>query len=112
MKDSTLLKIALICSITGTIALFFITQNTSLETNNVLTSEDEELILVVGKIVNYESKEGLTILDIEYTSTIKGVIFEDVIVQDNSLVEVIGSIGEFKGEKELFIEKIEEIIVD
>ncbi|MBC8501211.1 MAG: hypothetical protein ISS25_01460 [Nanoarchaeota archaeon] len=109
MKDSTLLKTALVTSIVGVVALFFILQNTELEESRIVDLEEMnegDEVKIIGVVESVKKSNDVTIISISQKEIVEGVIFDDVDIHEGELVHVVGEIGEFKGEKEVIIDRI------
>lgn len=109
MKDSSLLKIALACSLIGIVALFFILQVTELDEfsiSELYLLEDGSEVRIVGVVDRVVNKNNVTILSISQKEIISGVIFEHVEVNVGEKIELIGTLETYKGEREVLVEKI------
>ena len=111
MKESTLLKIALICSLAGLFILYFI--SIRIEPKDYkpdITSKNVgENVKLTGKIEKIREAQGAVFVDIIEQSPLTVVAFGE----DNNLklkkgdnIEVIGEIQEYKGKKEIIAQKI------
>ena len=111
MKETTLLKIALICSLIGLFALYFI--STKIETKeykpNQLNRNIGEDAMLTGKIAKITDKGNVVFIEVIQQSPVSIVLFTD----ENNLklnagdnIEVIGKIQEYNGKDEIVAQKI------
>ncbi|MBC8495981.1 hypothetical protein H8D36_07530 [archaeon] len=105
MKDSSLLKLALICSIIGVIVLFFILQTTELEESNI-SELDDGVVRIRGFVEKVTNKGNLTLITISKKELVNTVIFESVEIQEGLFVDLIGQVMDYNGEKEIIIDKL------
>ena len=108
MKDQTLLKISLTGGLIGLAALFLITSTISIEESNIskLDETEESQIRIKGTVKSVRNSEKATFLEISKVETITAVVFDHVDLEEGSKVEIIGELGEYKGEKEILVDKI------
>ena len=114
MKEKTLLKISLICSIIGLYALFLINERISVnskkiaEINSTLLEKD---ISVRGEITRITKTEGLYLINIKDKSNkeIAIVVFKDqeLELKKGNIISVEGTIKDYKGNLEILAKKIE-----
>lgn len=109
MKDSTLLKFALICSVIGVIALFFILQTTELEETNI-SDLDDGVVRIRGFVEKVANKGNLTLITISKKELVNAVIFESVEIQEGLFVDLTGQVMDYNGEKEIIIDKL--VVID
>jgi aspartyl/asparaginyl-tRNA synthetase len=111
MKESTLLKIALICSLVGLTALYF--TSTRIEVKDYRPSllnknigDDVKLNGFVSKITD---KGNVIFIDVNQQYPITVVLFTDddnLKLKSGDNIEVIGEVQEYKGKTEIIAEKI------
>jgi len=111
MKETTLLKIALACSLVGLIALYFISTkieikdyNPSKLGNNI--GDDVNLKGIVTKITN---KGNVAFLDISQQNSVSVVLFspgDNLKLKNGDNVEVIGKVQEYNGRNEIIAQKV------
>ncbi len=109
MEDKTLLKIALLSSLTGIIILFLILEFSDIELVNINEISDEhmdEKIRIQGRITRITHIGETTFIEISQECTIKGVVFDNISLKENMFVEIIGTVDEYNGEKEMIIDEI------
>jgi len=105
MEDKTLLKIALLLAIIGTCALFLISNGIDIETGNLELMEEGESIVITGRVSGIIQKENLMIFDI--LTKEKVILFDQANISEGDYIAVIGTVGEYNGEKEVIAEVIE-----
>jgi DNA/RNA endonuclease YhcR with UshA esterase domain len=113
MKEKTLLKIALIISLLGISLLFLISDNIEIKEKNIdkiNKAEIGEKVKIKGMISNIVDSGNVMIIEIIQPSKINVIIFkendEKIKINISDYVEVIGSIGEYKGEKEVIVDRL------
>ncbi len=114
MKEKTLLKISLICALVGLYALFLINERISVdsktiaEINSTLLEKD---ISVRGEITRVTQTDGLYLINIKDKSNkeITIVVFRDqeLELKKGNIVNVEGTIKDYKGNLEILAKKIE-----
>jgi len=101
-----LLKLALICSLIGIIALFFISENMEIKEKNIDEINKDNIgedVRIKG-IVSKSTNEGkIILLDIVQPETITVVLFKDsdFNISTGTKVEITGEIDEFNGKMEI-----------
>ncbi|MFH1590265.1 MAG: hypothetical protein ABIB43_06885 [archaeon] len=109
MKDSTLLKSALICSIIGISFLFLILQTTELDETRIdslETMNEGDSVKVIGVVDEVTRRNNITFLTISQKVIITGIIFDDVELKKGANIVIYGELETYNGEKEILIEKI------
>lgn len=108
MKEKTLLKIALICSLVGVVALYLISENMEIKQKNIekITIDDvDKNVKVKGIVKNLFENEKVMILDVAQEGEIKIVLFKrknvSIGIGKGDNIEVIGKIDEYEGELEI-----------
>jgi len=104
MKESTLLKLALICSLMGLILLYFVSQIIGIEEVNVekITHGDVGgVVKIMGDIKSVRVVNNITFLKIEKPEIFEVVLFKSLNLTEGDYVEVIGEIEEYKGKREI-----------
>jgi len=104
MKDSTLLKFALLIGILGVIGLFFLSKNVVVPSKIKLTPNDE--IIIQGKIVKKQSKENIEILKVEEIRVIDVVIFDSSKFMVGDYINVHGVVDEYNGKEQIIADYI------
>ena len=112
MQEKTLLKLALITSLLGILALYLISDNIDLEESNIerITLDNkDEFVKVIGKVSRVVDTEKVTILDIMQPNEITVVLFKTddrkTIIQEGDQVEIIGKVDEYEGSLEIIAHK-------
>lgn len=113
MQDKTLLKISVICSITGIIVLFLISDNISLSATDISKIQESELgkqIKIKGKVDSLTDKENLMFLTIsqEKIETISVVLFKnsDIAIKEGDIIELTGTLEDYEGKREILANRI------
>lgn len=111
MKETNLLKIALICSLLGIIILYFI--STKIDVKDYKPSRLNENVgddvKLIGKITKISQNENVAFLEVEYQSPVIVVLFTDdknLSLKVNDYIEVIGEVQEYKGKNEVIAQKV------
>ncbi|MBW2993092.1 hypothetical protein KY317_00790 [Candidatus Woesearchaeota archaeon] len=102
MKEKTLLKTALICSIAGIIFLFFISEIIEIPEKqiNEITEKDEN-VRIKGIVNRITEKEKVAYIEIIQPEEISVVIFKEkgnIELKEGEYVEVTGKTEEYKKE--------------
>lgn len=111
MNEKTLLKIALICSLLGIIALFIISN--ALEVNERVISEIDETdlgynIKVKGVVTNIRNMGSVLIINMVQLEKIDVVVFNDeLVLNKGDYVEIVGKLEEYEGKLELIADRID-----
>ncbi|MBW2976576.1 exodeoxyribonuclease VII large subunit [Candidatus Woesearchaeota archaeon] len=113
MKEKTLLKIALICSLSGLLILFLISNNLEIKEKNIekITLDNkDEFVKLTGTVSNIIDTEKVAIIEIVQPQKITVVMFKNenitVPIQKGSEVEVIGKVDEYEGQLEIIAERV------
>jgi len=107
MKEKTLLKIALICSITGLFILYILSENISIEEktiDKIDKSNFGEYVKVKGTVDKVINTENVVIIDVVQPQKISVVLFKEdtnISINEGSEVEVIGKVEDYNGEMEI-----------
>ena len=107
MEEKNLLAISIICVIFGISVLFFIYENQDLEEINSIETHFEEDVKVKGTIKRITKSADLTFLEIERTTRVKVIFFEELDLEENDQVTIIGEVDKYKGEYEIIGKKFE-----
>jgi DNA/RNA endonuclease YhcR with UshA esterase domain len=109
MQENTLLKIALLCSIIGLIALFIISKNLTLDSPNLITKDGlDQTIKVTGTINRITNYEKNTIIEITRTEKLDIVLFENNInLKSGEKITATGQLKQYKNTFELLADEIE-----
>ncbi|MBI2558154.1 hypothetical protein HYW20_02420 [Candidatus Woesearchaeota archaeon] len=111
MKETTLLKIALICSLVGLVLLYFI--STKIEVKdykpNILNKNVGDDVKLTGKVSKITDRGDVVFIEVDQQSPINVVLFTDndnLKLSNGDNVEVIGKVQEYNGKNEIIAEKI------
>ena len=113
MKEKTLLKIALITSLTGLLALYLISSSIDIKESNIekitIDSKDE-FVKLKGFVSQVVNSEKVSILEITQPQKIKIVLFKNngknLSISQGNEVEVFGKVQEYEGNMEIIAERI------
>lgn len=107
MKERTLLKTALICTILGIFVLYILTENIKLEETPIHKAKlmENSIFRIKGTVERVINKEGLTIVTISKKESIDVVVFENFDANEGDFVDVVGEIKDYKGKKELIADE-------
>lgn len=107
MRENTLLKLALICSLVGLAALFFISRSLEIDNYKPGLGAGSD-VKVSGKIQEISARDGVAFITLDYETPIEIVLFtkETVGLKENDYVEVTGKIDEYRGKEEIIAQKI------
>ena len=111
MKETTLLKIALICSLIGLLALYFISSKIEVKDYkpaelNKNVGDDVKLKGIITKI---SDKGNVVFVDLKNENYMTVVLFtseNDLKLKKGDNVEVIGKVQEYNGKNEIIAQKV------
>ena len=113
MKEKTLLKIALSCSVLGLVMLFFVSDSITISNIDISKIEDEEIgriVKITGMVTRVTNLEKVMFIEVgqQKIEKVDVVLFKD---HDFDLavgeqIEIIGEIEEYKGEKEVIANRV------
>lgn len=113
MKEKTLLKIALICSLVGLIGLFFVSERISIEEIDVSKINEEEIgkvVKIIGRIERVSDADKVMFLEIgqEKIETVSIILFKDsdISLEKGDYVEIIGSVEDYEGKREVIANRV------
>lgn len=111
MKETALLKLALICSLAGLIILYFI--STKIEVRDykpsILNKDVGEDVKLLGTITKITDKGNVVFIEVNQQSPITVVLFTDddnLKLNNGDNIDVIGEVQEYKGKNEIIAQKI------
>mgnify|MGYP001563330956 CR=1 FL=1 len=110
MKETTLLKIALISSLIGLIILYFI--STKIEVKDykpILNKNIGEDVKLKGTVTKITDRGTVVFIEVNQQNPITVVLFTDddnLKLKDGDNVEVIGEVQEYNGKNEIIAQKI------
>ena len=106
MDDKTLIQISIVFSIIGIIALYFFSSSVVVDNYEISQMEDSSAVKVQGTINKVTHKKGITIIELEQTSVVEVVIYDNLFFKKNTTLEVIGKVDTYQGKKQVVAEKI------
>lgn len=111
MKETTLLKIALICSLAGLIALYFISAKIEVKDYNPseLNKNVGDDVKLSGIITKISDKGNVVFIDVKQEYPVTIVLFTDdgsLKLKNGDNVEVTGKVQDYKGKNEIIANKI------
>ena len=111
MKETLLLKIALICSLVGLVALFFISQRIELKDYkpDFLNKNIGDDVKLSGKITKITDRGSVVFIELNQQVPISVVIFTDkdfTNLNKDDFVEIEGKVQEYNGKNEIIAQKI------
>jgi len=108
MKEKTLLKIALIVSLTGLLILYIISDNITISQTSIekITLDNkDDMVKVKGVVSKVIDTEKVTIMEITQPTEITVVLFKDenttTKIKENNQIEIIGKVDEYEGKLEI-----------
>ena len=110
MKEATLLKIALICSLVGLVVLYFI--STKIEVRDykpaLLNKNIGDDVKLQGTITKINDQGNVIFVDVIQQNSVSVVLFSgnDINLKNGDKVEVIGKVQEYNGKNEIIAEKV------
>lgn len=111
MKENTLLKIALICSLIGLFALYFI--STKIEVKdynpNIFNKNIGDDVKLKGFVTKITDRGNVVFIDVSHQSPITVVLFTDddnLKLKGGDSIEVFGEVQEYNGKSEIIAQKI------
>jgi len=111
MKETTLLKIALICSLVGLVALYFISARIDINNYkpNVLSRNAGDDVNLKGTITKISDKGNVVFIDVSQQNLVNVILFTDndnLNLKNGDDVEVIGKVQEYNGKNEIIAQKV------
>ena len=111
MKETTLLKIALICSLAGLFALYFI--STKIEVKyyrpSILNKNIGDDVKLNGIVAKISDRGNVIFIEVNQQNPVTVVLFADnknLELNNGDNIEVIGEVQEYKGKNEIIAQKI------
>jgi len=106
MKESTLFKLALICSLVGVLILFFVSDNVDVREKAISKIEMENVgedIKLKGYISKITDLEKVMFVEITQPEKIDVVLFKkgNISLYEGSYVEILGEIDEYGGKMQV-----------
>lgn len=111
MKEKTLLKIALLCSVVGIVLLFLVSENIEIDEkaiDKINMDNIGDYVKIKGQLSKIIDTESVMILTIQQPSQITVVLFKKrpIELREGNYVEVIGKIEDYEGKTEIIADKI------
>ena len=113
MKEKTLLKIALICSLVGIVVLFFVSEKISISQVDLDRIDEMDIgtdVKIIGRIERATDVEKVMFLEIgqEKIEKVTVILFKDsdISLKEGDYVEVTGEIDDYNGEREVIANKV------
>ena len=111
MKETTLLKIALICSLVGLFVLFFISTKIEIKDYkpNILNENAGDDVKLTGNIAKVSDRGDVAFVEIIQKVPVSVVIFKDknnLKLKSNDSIEVYGKVQEYNNKNEIIAQKI------
>jgi DNA/RNA endonuclease YhcR with UshA esterase domain len=111
MKEKTLLKTALVCSIIGVTVLFFVSEFIEVsesELKDITIDDLDRYVKVIGTVSKVVNTEKVIIMDIVQPHELKVVVFKDkdISLNKGDYIEVLGKVEEYEGELEIIGDRI------
>ena len=111
MRESLLLKVALVTSLLGLVLLYFFAERIELDESSIAKLDRTDIgnfVKVQGKVMKvYDNKEYM-VLQIQQPETISVIFFKEsnVSIDEQDTVEIIGKVSEFKGKQQIVADRI------
>ena len=111
MKESTLLKIALICSLAGLVALYFISAKIEIRDYkpSELSKNVGDDVKLDGIVTKISDKGNVVFVDLQNQNYVTVVLFtndDNLNLKNGDNVEVIGKVQEYNGKSEIIAQKV------
>ena len=113
MKEKTLLKIALICSLVGIVVLFFVSEKISISQVDLDRIDEMDIgtdVKIIGRIERATDTEKVMFLEIgqEKIEKVTVILFKDsdISLKEGDYVEITGEIEDYNGKREIIANKV------
>ena len=108
MKESTLLKIALMTTVIGIVLLYYIGLQPIPESSSKdVQAKTEGIVKLTGQVSKIAKTGSTVFLTVEQPLETTVVVFDkDISLEEGSKIEVIGNIEEYQGKKEVIANRI------
>ncbi|MCK5107551.1 MAG: hypothetical protein KAQ83_02390 [Nanoarchaeota archaeon] len=103
MQEKTLLQTALIVAVLGVTILFLISGRIDFNKESLLNAEGGDSVILTGKITEIAKGNKFTKITITYQETVDIIVFENINLTENNIIEVVGTKNK---NKEIIAEKI------
>ena len=111
MKETTLLKIALLCSLAGLVLLYFISIKIEVKNYkpNILNKNVGDDVKFEGTVTKITDRGNVVFINVNQQSPVIVVLFTDennLKLNNGDNVELIGKVQEYNGKNEIIAQKI------
>lgn len=109
MRENAILKIALIFSLIGLIALYFVSERIEVKeyTGRSINSNIGYDVKLQGIVKNVKKTQNAALIDVEQKVPLKVVVLKnDINLTAGETVEVIGEVQEYNGNEEIMANRI------
>lgn len=110
MKENTLLKIALICSLIGLAALYFISSKIEVKryAPKQLKANIGDDVGLKGTITKITDKGSVVFIEVEQANTVAVVLFtkDNISLSKGDNIEIIGEVQEYNGKEEIIAQRV------
>lgn len=111
MKEKTLLLIAIMISIAGLTALYYMSENTEIGEEiieNIDATDIEKDIMIRGNVERVTDLEKVAIMEVSQPKTITVIAFKDgkMDVKEGDYVYITGAVEEYEGKPEIIADEI------
>ena len=111
MKETTLLKIALLCSLAGLVLLYFISIKIEVKNYkpNILNKNVGDDVKFEGTVTKITDRGNVVFINVNQQSPVIVVLFTDennLKLNNGDNVEIIGKVQEYNGKNEIIAQKI------
>lgn len=111
MKENTILKIALICSLIGLIVLYFVSAKIELKDYkpNFLDKDVGDDVKLNGIVTKISDRGDVVFIEVSQQAPVTVVLFTDddnIRLKSGDNIEVIGEVQQYNGKKEIIAEMI------
>ena len=112
MKENTLLKIALICSLTGLIVLYFISSKIEIKDYkpDILNKNIGDDVKVKGTVRKISEKANAVFIEVNQEYPINVVLFtkdDNPKLKNGDFVDVVGKVQQYNGKNEIVADNIQ-----
>ena len=114
MQEGLLLKISLICSLIGVLALFFLSENIKLDEasiDDISRLKEGNDVKIKGFVNKITDLDKMAILDVAQLKSVPVVLFKsgNLTISEGDYIEVTGEIQEYEGKMELIGNEIRKL---
>lgn len=108
MEEHSLQKIALLVSVMGLLLLLFVSDYVPAQTKEQSFLSSKTTVQGVVKSIQLREKVAFLTIEGQKTETMEVVVFapESLYLQEGDYIEIIGTLEEYQGKKEVLAEKI------